>query len=193
LLVGLGALGAPASGAAAAPASGAAATSGAGATTVACQGANAAPNGHNSTLVDSATLCLMNQVRGVNRLRPLRLNRALAGIAAGQARDMVRGDYFADQSLSGQSPLTRIMASSYPLRASSVRLLTAQNIGWGTGPNATPAGIVRAWMASPPHRQIILTGFYRDAGVGVAPSVPSELGAGWLGGTYAVEFGTRRP
>jgi uncharacterized protein YkwD len=163
------------------------------ASTTTCPGANAAPNGANAALVDSATLCLMNQVRRVHRLRPVRLNRALAEIAAGQARDMVRGDYFGDQSISGQSPLARIMASGYPVHASSIRLMTAQNIGWGTGPNATPSGIVKAWMESPPHRRIILTAVYRDAGVGVAPSVPAELGAGSPAATYAVEFGARRP
>jgi uncharacterized protein YkwD len=163
------------------------------ASTTACSGANAAPNGRNSSSVDSATLCLMNQVRVAHRLRPLRFNRSLAEIATGQARDMVRGDYFGDQSISGKSPLARIMASGYPVHASSIRLMTAQNIGWGTGPNATPAGIVRAWMASPRHRQIILTAAYRDTGVGVAPAVPSGLGTGWPAATYAVEFGARRP
>jgi uncharacterized protein YkwD len=163
------------------------------ASAAACPGANAAPNGRNSAGVDSATLCLMNQVRLAHGLRPLRHNRTLAEIATGQARDMVAGDYFGDQSISGKSPLARVMASGYPVHASSIRLMTAQNIGWGTGPNATPAGIVRAWMASPPHRQIILTAVYRDTGVGVAPSVPSGLGAGWPGATYAVEFGARRP
>ncbi len=70
-------------------------------------------------------------------------------------------------------------------------MLTAQNIGWGTGPNATPSGIVGAWMASPPHRAIILTRAYRDVGVGVAPAVPAEFGSALSGGTYAVEFGAR--
>jgi uncharacterized protein YkwD len=158
-----------------------------------CRGGNLAPDGTNSAIIDAATMCLMNQVRLAHRLRPLRLSRALAQVATGQARDMVRGDYFGDQSLTGKSPLARIMATGYPVHGGSIRLLTAQNIGWGTGPNATPVGIVRAWMQSPPHRRIILTGAYRDAGVGVAPDVPSALGAGWLGGTYAVEFGAREP
>jgi uncharacterized protein YkwD len=158
-----------------------------------CRAANVAPNGSNAADVDSATLCLMNQVRAAHGLRLLRANRVLAVIAAGQAGDMVRGDYFGDQSISGRSPFARIMSSSYPTRTSTLNVLTAQNIGWGTGPNATPLGIVRAWMESPQHRHIILTGAYRDTGVGVAPGVPSILGAGWLGGTYAVEFGARRP
>jgi uncharacterized protein YkwD len=156
-----------------------------------CRSVRAAPSGANAAIVDAATVCLMNQLRSAHGLRPLRLNSALTRVATGQAGDMVRGDYFSDQSLSGQSPLTRIVATGYAARAHTARLLTAQNIGWGTGPNATPAGIVRAWMESPPHRQIILTAAYRDVGVGVAPAVPSILGRGWLGATYAVEFGAR--
>jgi uncharacterized protein YkwD len=158
-----------------------------------CTGADTPPNPANSALVDAATLCLMNQIRAAHGLHALQRNGALTAIATGQARDMVRGDYFGDQSLSGQSPLTRIRASSYPLARSHLRLMTAQNIGWGTGPNATPGGIVAAWMQSPPHRAIILTAAYRDTGVGVAPSVPAQFGSGWSGGTYAVEFGARQP
>ena len=156
-----------------------------------CSGADELPSASNSTVVDAATVCLMNRIRRAHRLRPLRRNGALSSIATGQARDMVRGDYFGDQSLSGQSPAARIRASSYFLAPSRVRLLTAQNIGWGTGPNATPTGIVNAWMQSPPHRAIILTAAYRDVGVGVAPAVPSQFGSSWTGGTYAVEFGER--
>lgn len=157
----------------------------------ACPGAHTTPNARNAALVDAATLCLMNQLRTARGMHPLRENTALARIASGQASDMVRGHYFADQSLSGKSPLARVMASGYVAHPSGVRLLTAQNIGWGTGPNATPAGIVRAWMLSPPHRRIMLTPAYRDAGVGAAASVPSGIGSRWLGGTYAVEFGKR--
>jgi uncharacterized protein YkwD len=173
------------------PVASAAAAPSASASTTACPGAELAPTARNAAAVDLATLCVMNQLRSARGLRPLRYNASLARIAAGQAGDMVRGHYFADQSLSGQSPLARILASSYVAHLASIRLLTAQNIGWGTGPNATPTGIVRAWMQSPPHRRIMLTAGYRDAGVGVSPSVPSGLAAGLLGGTYAVEFGTR--
>ena len=161
------------------------------ASSASCPGAADVPDGHNSAVVDSATLCLMNRIRQTFRLHPLRRNAALATIATGQARDMVRGDYFGDQSLSGQTPFARIIASSYTLAPSHIHLLTAQNIGWGTGPNSTPTGIVRAWMHSPPHRAIILTGAYRDVGVGVAAAIPSRLGSSWTAGTYAVEFGAR--
>jgi uncharacterized protein YkwD len=156
-----------------------------------CAGVRATPNGHNAALIDSATLCLMNELRVEHGLSALHDNDTLASIASGQAGDMVRGGYFGDDSLSGASPTSRIKASGYSLPTSHVRLLTAQNIGWGTGPNATPAGIVKAWMQSPPHRRIILTAAYRDAGVGVSPTVPNGSRSRWLGATYAVEFGAR--
>jgi uncharacterized protein YkwD len=156
-----------------------------------CTGEGSSPNGHNGALIDSAVLCLMNQIRSAHHLATLRFNPSLGRIASGQASDMVRGHYFGDQSLSGQSPLARIMHSGYVLHPASIRLHAAQNIGWGTGHSATPAGIVRAWMESPPHRAIILTAGYRDAGVGVSPSVPSGFSGRWHGGTYAAEFGTR--
>jgi uncharacterized protein YkwD len=157
----------------------------------ACTGESSSPNGHNAALIDSATLCLMNEIRIAHRLPLLHFNASLGHVASGQASDMVRGHYFGDQSLSGLSPMKRILASGYVTRQSRVRLHAAQNIGWGTGHAATPAGIVQAWMESPPHRAIILTGSYRDAGVGVSPSVPSGFSAPWHGGTYAAEFGTR--
>lgn len=156
-----------------------------------CAGAQTAPNGADSALIDAATLCLMNQIRVADGLHPLHRNGALAAVATGQVRDMIRGDYFGDQSLSGQTPFARIRASSYRLARSPMRLMAAQNIGWGTGPNATPAGIVQAWMESPPHRAIILSGAYRDAGVGVVAAVPAQFSSGWNGGTYAVEFAER--
>ncbi len=187
LLLVLGALALPAGNTAESAASGLRASSSA----LACAGEDSSPNGRNAALIDAATLCLMNEIRVANHLVPLRFNASLGRIASGQAGDMVRGHYFGDQSASGQSPLARIMASSYVAHQARLRLHAAQNIGWGTGHTATPAGIVSAWMESPPHRAIILTGAYRDAGVGVSPSVPSGFSGQWHGGTYAAEFGTR--
>jgi uncharacterized protein YkwD len=161
------------------------------ASSLACRGEDSSPNGANAALIDSATLCLMNRIRAAHHLAPLRLNASLGQIATGQASDMVRGHYFGDQSLAGKTPLARILASSYVAHKPKLRLHAAQNIGWGTGHTATPAGIVQAWIESPPHRAIILTGSYRDAGVGVSPSVPSGFSGQWHGATYAAEFGTR--
>ena len=128
-------------------------------------------------------------MRAAYRLRPLRSNRELQAVAGKQATDMVRDDYFGDDSPSGQTPATLIEALPYGAHAPS--LATAQNLAWGTRSAATPAEIVAAWMRSPPHREVILTGMFRDVGVGVSPAVPSILGHGERGATYAVEFAAR--
>jgi uncharacterized protein YkwD len=103
---------------------------------------------------------------------------------------MVRWNYFSDVRPSGLTPMALVAATGYRAHASSVSV--AQNIAWGMGLDASPARIVAAWMASPPHRRVILTRSFRDAGVAAIPSLPSSIGHGSYGATYAIEFGARR-
>jgi uncharacterized protein YkwD len=156
---------------------------------LACKGTNLQPTRANLTRVSAATLCLIEHERLAYRLEPLRSNSSLRRIGSKQAGEMVIGDYFGDDSLSGWTPMQRIEASAYAARARG--LSTAQNIGWGSGTLATPAAMVRAWMLSPPHREIMLSGSYRDVGVGIAPAAPQKLTRGLPGATYAVEFASR--
>jgi uncharacterized protein YkwD len=155
-----------------------------------CRGADLAPTAGNSTAIGAATLCLIDRIRAAWHLAPVRANSALRAVAASQVRSMVRWDYFSDVRPTGQTPLSLITRTNYRAHTSSVSI--AQNIAWGTGPLATPARIVAAWMASPPHRRLILTGYFRDAGVAAVPAVPWRLGHGRYGATYAIEFGKRR-
>jgi len=154
-----------------------------------CPGANLRPNTTNAAAVDAATLCLIDQLRTAHGLRPLRSNRQLQTVAARQVHCLVRWNYFADDCPSWLTPAARIARTSYAAHAAGLSI--GQNIGWGTGPFTTPAEMVAAWMSSPPHRAIILTGAYADAGVGVTPIVPSDLGVGEGGATYAIEFAVR--
>jgi uncharacterized protein YkwD len=156
---------------------------------VSCADAQLRPTGSNLAAIDAATFCLIEQVRVAHHLHPLRFNQPLQSVAAGQTRDMVAGDYFGDNSISGLTPMQRILATPYPSHAKRVN--SAQNIGWATGPLATPAAMVQAWMHSPPHREIILTARFRDVGVGVTPAAPSSLAQGLGGATYTLEFGQR--
>ena len=155
-----------------------------------CSGSSLRPGRGNMSRVVAATVCLIEREREAYRLGLLRSNSSLRRIAASQAKDMVVGDYFGDNSLEGGTPWERITASHYASGARS--LWAAQNIGWGTDELATPAAMVNGWMLSPPHRQIMLTSGYRDIGVGVAPAAPSSLTEGLPGATYTVEFATRR-
>jgi uncharacterized protein YkwD len=139
--------------------------------------------------IDAATFCLIQQVRIAHRLQPLRSSLPLQGVATGQTLDMVTGNYFGDDGISGETPMQRILASPYPSGATRVK--SAQNIGWATGPLATPTAMVRAWMLSVPHREIILTPSFRDIGIGVTPAAPSSLSQGLAGATYTLELGQR--
>lgn len=156
----------------------------------ACRDTHLQPTHADLSRVSAATLCLIERERRAYRRGLLRSNRSLQRIATGQAREMVIGDYFGDNNRSGSTPIQRLEVSAYASRAK--RLLAAQNIGWGTGPLATPAAMVHGWMLSPPHRHIMLTASYRDIGVGVAPAAPPRLTQGLPGATYTVEFAARR-
>ena len=158
-------------------------------TALACKGTSLRPTRANLARVSAATLCLIEHVRLSYRLEPLHSNSSLRHISSKQASEMVIGEYFGDDSLSGWTPMQRIAASAYAARARS--LSAGQNIGWGSGELATPAAMVRAWMLSPPHREIMLSGDYRDIGVGIAPAAPRRSTGGLPGATYVVEFASR--
>ncbi len=126
--------------------------------------------------VDAATLCLIDRVRAAHHLRPLRSNHELqSGRHRARSTSMVRWRLLRRRAPAGQTPLALVARHAYPAHAA--RLSVGQNIAWGTGPTRPRPSIVAAWMASPPHRAIILTGEYRDAGVGVTPAVPSARSA----------------
>lgn len=155
-----------------------------------CRGTELTPLPGNSSSIASATLCLIDRIRAAWHLGPVRANTALRAVAASQVRSMVRWNYFSDVRPSGQTPMALIAATGYRAHASTVSV--AQNIAWGTGPDATPARIVAAWMASPPHRRVILTRSFRDAGVAAIGAVPPRFAGAGYGATYAIEFGARR-
>lgn len=154
-----------------------------------CPGADLHPTAGDTPAVDAATLCLVDQIRAAHHLPALRPNPQLGAVATSQVATMVRWDYFADVRPSGQTPLSLVIVTRYPAHGASISV--AQNIAWGTGDDTTPMHIVAAWMASRPHREIILSGVYRDAGVAVQAALPSVVGAGRHGATYVMEFGAR--
>jgi uncharacterized protein YkwD len=163
--------------------------SAAGAGAVGCPGANLRPSPTNTRAVDRATLCLIDQVRAADRRHPLRANSALGGVAGSQVASMVRSDYFSDVRPTGQTPLSLVVHTRYKTDAAGISV--GQNIAWGSTAYSTPAHIVAEWMASRPHREVMLSGEFHDAGVAVTPALPSVLHAGHSGAVYAVEFGVR--
>jgi uncharacterized protein YkwD len=157
--------------------------------TATCPGADLVPEPTDGPAIDAATVCLIDQVRASYHLRPLQSNHYLQRVATAQVATMLRWNYFSDNRPTGQTPLLLIARTRYSAHAA--RISAAQNLGWATRPYTTPLSMVTAWMKSPPHRKIILTGAFRDVGVGIEDSLPSVLQQGPAGAIYAVEFGDR--
>lgn len=153
-----------------------------------CRGARLRPSKVDMATVAGATLCIVNQIRRAHHLRPFRSNSVLGSIASGQSHDMAVGGYFGDYSLAGRSPFQRVAASTYG--HGSRRLSVGQNIAWGQAGASTPAAIVRTWMASPPHRKILLAPLYRDVGVGISLGAPRRAAAGFAA-IYTLDLAAR--
>jgi len=133
-----------------------------------------------------ATLCLINRERDRSGLRAVRANAALASAAGLHARDMVARRYFSHVSPGGGRVQSRAARAGYFRRRGAWAL--GEILAWSAVPPATPDLIVRAWMRSPGHRQVLLGPSYRDVGLGVAvggPGRPQRVRAG----TYVAVFG----
>lgn len=138
--------------------------------------------------VEDAVRCLVNVTRASHGLRALHASARLDRAAAGHSADMVRRRYFEHVSPSGATVTDRVKRTGY---LSGTRdWAVGEDIGWGTGEFATPAAIVDAWMNSPPHRAVILSRKYHEAGVGVTRGVP-VAGAAGDGATFVLDVGAR--
>ncbi len=152
-----------------------------------CKDATLAPTAKNLERVRRATLCLLNKERSKRGRVKLRSHKTLRRVARGYARTMVRQQFFDHVSPSGSTLTRRIKSTSY-LRGSLRRWEIGENLGWGTGAQATPFGMVKAWMGSPGHRRNILDRGYREIGIGIVYGAPEDVDGGV---TYVTEFGTR--
>ena len=154
-----------------------------------CVSADAMPGQAAVDDLRAATLCLMNAERTARGLGRLQSEPLLGRVAAGYARQMVRGQFFDHTSPAGSTMLARIKATSYLRDVTSWSI--GENLAWGTGTLATPRAMVRAWMQSAEHRANLLDRHFADVGIGVAAGAPVALEPGELGGTYVTDFGRR--
>lgn len=154
-----------------------------------CPGKHVRPRRGNLARIERATLCLVNEERASYGLSPLVPNRELGAVASGQVTSMIGQDYFSDDTPTGQTPMSIVAVTRYT--AHTAQVAVGENIAWGTGPDATPARVVAQWLASPEHREVMLSDTYREAGVGVRAAVPAVLHPRGRGATYAMELGAR--
>ena len=140
-----------------------------------------------ATAKPSMTLCLINVQRHSHGLPTVRLNPRLSQAARAHSRDMVRRRYFSHTTPEGLSFADRIRGTGY-LRASR-QWFVGENLAWGWRGRDSARRIVRAWMHSPPHREVMLNPAYREVGIGIVSGVPRPLPPG--GATYTADFGVR--
>jgi uncharacterized protein YkwD len=155
--------------------------------TAPCANTGLTPSAANIATVESATLCLVNQVRGEHGLPALDENSDLQHASDAHNNDMVTRDYFEHTDPSGGTPLSRIEATGY-INA-SLSYIVGENIAWGTLSLSTPAAIVNAWVNSPDHLANILDTTYTQTGVSASPQAPASLASGQQGAIYTEDFG----
>jgi uncharacterized protein YkwD len=127
-----------------------------------------------------STRCLINRARRRHGLRPLRINVKLRRVATRHSRAMVRHRFFAHGATK-----VRIAHTGYFARARSWAY--GEVIGFGCHRDGSAKLVFRRWMRSSGHRAAILTGRFRELGVGVARNDPA--GGGRKCATFTVDFG----
>jgi uncharacterized protein YkwD len=150
-----------------------------------CAGADVVPAANNLAVVSQATLCLLNEQRADNGVRPLSENAKLTNASAGYSQRMVDEAFFAHEAPDGDTLVDRLTGAGY---AVDDALVVGENIGWGQGALASARSMVQAWMASPGHRANLLSDDYTEVGLGVVLGTPDDRA---LGATYTTDFGER--
>jgi uncharacterized protein YkwD len=123
-----------------------------------------------------AMLRELNRVRTVYHLPLVHEDRKMDGGALGHSRDMARRGYFAHGPWPG-----RVMAAAG--RARSV----GEVIGWRVQSSASSEArnMVHEWLASPPHRVVLLSGGFTRVGIGRATG---SLPDGHPTALYTIDF-----
>ncbi|HEY3766261.1 MAG TPA: CAP domain-containing protein [Gaiellales bacterium] len=107
----------------------------------------------------------INRVRRTHGLRPVEASPRLHEAARRHSADMLARDYFAHTSPTGSTLLERILHSGFLTEG---YWEAGETLAWGTGSYGTPNGVVKAWLASPEHRAIVLSPIFRFVGIGRA-------------------------
>jgi uncharacterized protein YkwD len=136
----------------------------------------------------AALLCVVNAERAQRGIPTVESSWRLRRAAQGHTDDMVARAYFGHVTPGGSDLSDRIRATGYLSHRSDWFL--GEALGWAEGAVATPDRLMGAWMASPPHRAVILDRRYRQLGVGVDLAAPT---AGVRDGvTVTLDFGLAR-
>jgi uncharacterized protein YkwD len=112
--------------------------------------------------LDVGILYVINSIRVSHGLARLTLDASLEASAGLHSREMARTGLFKHESPGGAPFWKRI--DRYYSYAGFSRWDVGENLLWWS-PDTTAAHTVSAWLASPPHRKILLDPRYRQIGI----------------------------
>jgi uncharacterized protein YkwD len=104
----------------------------------------------------------LNGVRSTHGLGGVRPSLLLRLAAQRHSDDMVLRDYFAHTSPSGRTVYGRMIRSGF---VTGYSWEAGETLAWGTGVLAKPGYTVKAWIASPEHRAILLSSTWARIGI----------------------------
>jgi uncharacterized protein YkwD len=123
---------------------------------------------------ERSLVALINDVRHQSGVRSLAYDSTLDRAASAHTLDMLHRHYFAHGDF-----VHRLLSFGV------VGHRVGENLAWGHGAYSDPRLIVRAWLASPEHRLVLLDRRYQRVGVGAA----TGPFAGWAEATvFTADF-----
>ena len=102
---------------------------------------------------------LVNRIRARNGLRRLKASPTLAAAASVHTGDMLRSDFLGHASSDGTPMSSRV-------RRYTAANWVGESVAAVSRRGSTARRVVKMWMASPPHRSILLSPSGRRIGVG---------------------------
>lgn len=114
--------------------------------------------GYAANISPDEVIRITNEQRVSVGLLPLEANAALAQAAQAKGADMLNNNYWAHVSPNGTQPWNFFVNAGYSYRYAGENL--ARDF-------TNPASAVEAWMASPTHKDNLLSANYRDIGIAV--------------------------
>ncbi len=120
------------------------------------------PEAMASSITPANIINLTNQQRAAAGLNTLNTDSRLSAAALAKANNMLEQQYWDHFGPNGESPWMFISASGYQY------VYAGENLAKGF---RTAEGVHEAWMASPTHKENIMSGNYKDIGVAVVEGV----------------------
>lgn len=120
-------------------------------------GSGCAASDANAASFASEVIALVNTYRSQNGLGALASQSQLASAAQRHSLDMGCNFFMSHYGTDGSDPYSRIVDSGYPVN------WWGENVAAGY---ATPAAVMDAWIASPPHNANLLGPNFTEIGIG---------------------------